>query len=71
MKVVGKYTNSFSANVVKGMLSEAGIDAFVLNENVGIITGAINEDLLSIELVVDDSNYDEALKLIEATSSAS
>lgn len=70
MKVLKKYTDSFSANVAKGMLEEAGISAYVLNENVGIITGALNTDLLAIELAVDDNDYDDAVKLLAASSRA-
>ena len=71
MQVVGKYTDSFSAEVAKGMLEAEGIAAFVLNQNVGIITGVINNDLISIDLVVEDENYEEASKLLAAASSAS
>lgn len=66
MKVLKKYTDLFSANLAKGALEAAGIPAAILNENMGFITAAVNTDLLSIELAVDDSNYDEALKIINA-----
>ena len=70
MKVVGKYLNSFSANVAKGMLENAGIKAAVMNEYLPIITGITNDDLLSITLVVNDEDYSEAKKLLEAASNA-
>lgn len=66
MKVVGKYTNSFSANIAKGVLAEAGIEAFILNENLIFTTGAVNTDLISIELVVEDSQYEQAVKILQA-----
>ena len=70
MKVVGKYLNSFSANVAKGMLENAGIKAAVMNEYLPIISGITNDDLLSITLVVNDEDYSEAKKLLEAVSNA-
>lgn len=70
MKVVEKYTSVFSANLAKGMLENNGIQAQVLNQNIAFITGAINTDLISIELVVDDSDYAEAKRLLEASSKA-
>lgn len=70
MKVVGKYLNSFSANVAKGMLESAGIKAAVMNEYLPIISGITNDDLLSITLVVNDEDYQEAMRLLEAASSA-
>jgi hypothetical protein len=70
MKVVETYTNSFSANLAKGILAEAGIEAFVLDENMGVVTGVFNTDLLPIRLIVDDEDYSEALKALAAASSA-
>lgn len=70
MKVVGKYLNSFSANVAKGMLENAGIKAAVMNEYLPIISGITNDDLLSITLVVNDEDYSEAKKLLEEASNA-
>ena len=70
MKVVGKYLNSFSANVAKGMLENAGIKAAVMNEYLPIISGITNDDFLSITLVVNDEDYSEAKKLLEAASNA-
>lgn len=70
MKVVGKYLNSFSANVAKGMLESAGIKAAVMNEYLPIISGITNDDLLSITLVVNDEDYQEAVRLLEASSNA-
>ncbi len=64
MKVIGKYDNSFSANLVKGRLAEAGIESYILNENLNYTTATFNNDLLTIELVVDDSDYDRALEFL-------
>ena len=50
MKTVAKYDNAFSANIAKGMLQEAGIEAFILNENLGYTTAVVNQDLLAIEI---------------------
>lgn len=66
MKVVRKYNNAFSANIGKGILEEAGIPAYILNENLGYTTAAVNTDLLSIELVVADELYEEAVKILES-----
>lgn len=70
MKTVGNYTNLFSANLAKGMLESNGIHAEVLNQNMNFVTGVLNSDLLSIELVVDDQDYSEASKLLAASSKA-
>lgn len=70
MKVVKTYTNSFSANLAKGLMEEAGITAFILDENMGIVTGVFNTDLLPIRLTVDDKDYSEALKVLAAASNA-
>jgi hypothetical protein len=70
MKIVEKYTSAFSANLAKGMLENNGIQAQVLNQNMAFVTGAINTDLISIELVVDDKDYWEAKRLLEAASKA-
>lgn len=70
MKVVETYTNSFSANLAKGLLEEAGIQAYVLDENMGIVAGVFNTDLLPIRLTVDDKDYSEAVRLLAAASSA-
>ena len=70
MKVVETYTNSFSANLAKGLLEEAGIQAYVLDENMGIVAGVFNTALLPIRLTVDDKDYSEAVKVLAAASSA-
>ena len=70
MKVGETYTNSFSANLAKGLLEEAGIQAYVLDENMGIVAGVFNTDLLPIRLTVDDKDYSEAVKVLAAASSA-
>lgn len=67
MKVVGKYTDAFSANLAKGMLENYGIEARVLNENIPF-SSVSNTDLLSMELVVNDEDYSEACRLLEASS---
>ncbi len=69
-KTVAIYTSAFSANLAKGMLENEGIPAMILNENLPFITGAVNTDMLSIELVVDEKDYSSAKKLLEACSSA-
>lgn len=71
MKVVEKYTDAFSANIAKGMLENNGIPSQVLNQNMAFITGAINTDLLSIELIVNDDDYLEAKKLLAETAADS
>lgn len=70
MRVVEKYRDAFSANLAKGMLENAGIKAVVLNENIPLIAGMCNTDLLSIELAVNDEDYSAACKLIAAASNA-
>lgn len=70
MKIVKKFTDSFSANIAKGMLENAGIKAAVLGENTPMWAGVCNTDLLGIELAVSDEDYSEACRLIAAASSA-
>ena len=70
MKTVEKYTDSFSANIAKGMLENAGIKAAILGENTPLWAGVCNTDLLGIELVVSDEDYSEACRLIAAASKA-
>ena len=70
MKVIHTYTNSFSANLAKGLLEDAGINAYILDENMGIVTGVFNTDLLPIRLTVDEKDYSEALKVLAAASKA-
>ncbi len=71
MKIVKRFQDSFSANLAKGILESAGIQASVLNDNLGIITGVANSDLLTINLVVDDLYYDEAVSILENSEYAS
>lgn len=70
MKVVKVFTNAFNANVAKGLLESEGIQAFVLNENMNMIAGVANRDLLGIELAVADEDYSMACKLLDASSNA-
>ncbi len=70
MRVVEKYTSVFSANLAKGLLESHGINAMVLNENLSVITGVMNTDLISVELAVSDEDYSRASKLLAASSNA-
>lgn len=70
MKIVATYDNSFAANLAKGLLEDAGIPSFVLNEHMSMVTGVFNKDLLSIQLTVDDADYEQALKVLAASQSA-
>ena len=64
MKVLKKFNNSFLANIAKGILEEEGIQAFILNENIGYCAGMPNTDMLAIQLVVDDSDFDRAKEIL-------
>ncbi|MFA7116094.1 MAG: DUF2007 domain-containing protein [Bacteroidales bacterium] len=70
MKTVKKFPDLFSANIAKTLLASGGIRADILNQNLGIIAGLTNSDLLSLELVVSDENYLEAVKILEASFKA-
>ena len=59
MKTIGKFNNSFSANICK-------VPAFVLNENLIWTAGVANTDLIPIEVVVDDEYYDKALEILKS-----
>ena len=65
MKIVGKYNNSFSANIAQGILQDAGIDSFILGENLNMVT-MLNTDLVAVELAVDDTDYQMATELLAA-----
>lgn len=67
MKVVRKFNNAISANICKGVLEENGVPAFVLGENLVWSIGAVNTDLVSIEVVVEDSLYDKALEILDSS----
>ena len=67
MKVVRKFDNAISANICKGVLEENGVPAFVLGENLVWSTGAVNTDLVSVEVVVDDSLYDRAMEILRSS----
>lgn len=66
MKVLKKFNNVFSANIAKGVLEAEGIESFILNENISYVTGTANNDLLSIQLVVEDSLYDKAKEILDS-----
>ena len=65
MKVVKTYTDQFSAQLNKTYLESYGIQAAVLDEYMNLSTGMFNSDLLGIRLVVDDDDYEKAVKLLE------
>ncbi len=69
MKVVKRFENGFSANLTKGMLENHGIDAWVLNPHQAFSTGS-TFGTLGIELAVADEDYDEACRLLAASSNA-
>ena len=69
MRVVKRYENGFSANLAKGMLESNGIDAWILNPYQAFSTGS-TFGTLGIELAVADENYDEACRLLAASSNA-
>lgn len=70
MKVLATYDNAFSANMAKGVLEAAGISAYVLDENMGIVAGIFNKDLLAIRLTVDDKDYEVAQRVLAASPNA-
>lgn len=70
MKLLRKYTNSFNAYLDKTLLESYGIQSVILNENQNIITGAINTDLIGIRLMVNEEDYIQSLKILEASSSS-
>lgn len=63
MKTIGRYSTSFQANLIKGLLESEGIVASVLNENVNYILPPV-DNRVSIEVVVADDDYEEAMKII-------
>ena len=69
MKTIGKYGSSFEANVVKGLLESEGIKAEVLHENLPYYL-PFGGNLSEVELVVSDEDYDQALKILAASTIA-
>ena len=66
MKTIGKYRSSFEANLVKGVLESESIRAAVLHENLPYALPFAG-NLSEVELVVNDEDYDEALKILAAS----
>lgn len=64
MKTVGKYENSFEANLMKGVLENEGIEATVLNENNPY---PLNSGLFSVDLAVMDEDYERAMSILAAS----
>lgn len=65
MKVVKTYSSPFKAELDKSLLENYGIFASVLDQNINMIAGMYNSDLLGIRLVVDDADYGRALDILE------
>jgi hypothetical protein len=54
--------NSFKAEIIKNMLEEEGIRAFVQSENQGAFDGSL---MVEVKVLVEDSRAEDARKLIE------
>lgn len=66
MKTVATYEFPYEAQLAKGALENAGIMAEILNEVSSYV--CINA-VSGIKLVVNDEDYDEAVKVLAAASS--
>lgn len=62
MKTLKKYLNAMSANIDKGLLESEGIQAPVLHQNMPYVGISYK---LAVELIVNDEDYDRALKILE------
>ena len=62
MKVVKKYLSHISANLAKGMLENAGIQAAVLHQDAPYAGISYK---LSIDLAVNEEDYDKAVELLK------
>ena len=62
MKTLRKYLNAMSANLDKGLLESEGIQAQVLHQNMPYVGISYK---LAVELIVNDEDYDRALKILE------
>lgn len=71
MKTVGKYGNAFSAELAKGLLESEGIESCIVNEYLNYIGLPNMQQLNPVELRVADEDYDRALQVLNAASSAS
>ncbi|MDD2292907.1 MAG: DUF2007 domain-containing protein [Bacteroidales bacterium] len=69
MKVIATYTDSYEAHIAEGLLRNAGILAEVINEST-VFPGLGNiSDVFNVKLVVNEEDYDLALKILAAPSS--
>lgn len=69
MVTVKIYADLFKAQLDKTLLESYGIHAEVLDQNVNLITGFYNNDLLGIRLAVTDEDYEKASELLQTPSS--
>ena len=63
MKILMRTTNPTVISYVKHLLGEAGIMAFVMDENISILEGSIG--IFPRRIMVGDDDLDDALKIIQ------
>ncbi len=63
MKILMRTTNPTVISFVKHLLGEAGIMAFVMDENISILEGSIG--IFPRRIMVGDDDLDDALKIIK------
>ncbi|MBP5391440.1 MAG: DUF2007 domain-containing protein [Bacteroidales bacterium] len=62
MRTLKKYLNAMSANIDRSLLESEGIQAQVLHQNMPYAGISYK---LAVELIVNDEDYDRALKILE------
>ncbi len=63
MKILMRTTNPTVISFVKHLLGEAGIMAFVMDENISIVEGSIG--IFPRRIMVGDDDLNDALKIIK------
>ncbi len=66
MKVAAKFPDSVSASIAQGMLSNHGIPSMIGNQAMSALYPLPMGGIWDVTLMVNDDDYDEAVKLLEA-----
>lgn len=65
MVTINTYSDLFKAQLDKTILEDHGIYSEVLDQNINMISGFFNADLLGIRLVVAEEDLEQASKLLK------
>lgn len=65
LRIVKTCQNEFEAELVKGLLADTGVECILQGKNMSQIYGGINA--MSVNVLVNELDYDRALALISDT----